>query len=79
MSVTGASINSAGHLVITLSNGQTIDAGSTTGPQVTAAVQPSVTTMTMGDLFSLIQPVIVRVDVTGSGFQASGIRDNNKK
>ena len=68
--ITGASVNSYGHLVMTLSNGKTIDAGSVTGSQVTPAAQPSV--MTMGNLFSLIQPVIVRVDATGSGFQSSG-------
>ncbi len=33
VSITGASVNSAGHLVLTLSNGQTIDAGSVIGPQ----------------------------------------------
>lgn len=72
VSITGASINSEGHLVLTLSNQQTIDAGSVTGPQATSAVQPSGTTITMGDLFSLIQPVIVRVNVKGTGFTASG-------
>jgi S1-C subfamily serine protease len=72
VSITGASVNSAGHLVLALSNGQMVDAGSVTGPQVTPTVQLSSTTMTMGDLFSLIQPVIVRVDVEGPGFQASG-------
>jgi serine protease Do len=70
--ITGASINRDGHLVLTLSDGQTIDAGSVTGPQATPLVQPIGTSMTMGDLFSLLQPVIVRVDAAGSGFQAFG-------
>ena len=33
VSVTGASVNGAGDLILTLSNGQTIDAGSVIGPQ----------------------------------------------
>jgi S1-C subfamily serine protease len=70
--VTGASINGSGHLLITLSSGQTIDAGSAAIPQTTTSPQPNAPSLTMGDLFSLITPVIVRVDVTGPGFQASG-------
>jgi S1-C subfamily serine protease len=37
-SVTGASVNNAGHLVLTLSNGQQVDAGSVVGPQGPAGV-----------------------------------------
>ncbi len=37
-----------------------------------AVGNPSAATMTMVDLISMVQPVIVRVDVEGSGFQASG-------
>jgi S1-C subfamily serine protease len=75
--VTGASVNSAGHLILTLSNGQTLDAGVApvslgTPTAGTPAVQPTGTPLTMGDVFSLIQPAIVRVDVTGQGFTASG-------
>ncbi len=72
VSVSDASVNSDGHLILTLSNGQTIDAGSVSASQTLPATQPNVTTMTMGNLFSLIQPVIVRIDDTGPGFQASG-------
>jgi serine protease Do len=72
VSVTSASINSNGHLILTLSNQQTIDAGNVVAPQATTAPQPTSTTVTMVDLFTLIQPVIVRVDVIGPGFQASG-------
>jgi S1-C subfamily serine protease len=71
-SVTAASVNGAGHLMITLSNGQTIDAGIVVGPQSSSATPSGTALMTMGDLFSLIQPVIVRVDVSGAGFQGSG-------
>jgi S1-C subfamily serine protease len=72
VSITGASVNSAGHMVITLSNGQTIDAGNAAVSQTTSTVTPSTTPLTMGDLFSQIQPIIVWVDVTGQGFTASG-------
>jgi serine protease Do len=74
VSVTGAAINSDGHLMITLSDGKTIDAGVAAGPQTALAAQPAPTstTLTMGDLFTQISPVIVRIDVTGSGFQAAG-------
>jgi S1-C subfamily serine protease len=72
VSVTSASINTAGHLVLTLSNGQTVDAGIVNAPQATPAALPTGTTLTMGDLFSLLQPVIVRVDVKGTGFVGAG-------
>jgi serine protease Do len=51
--------------------------GSTTP---TVATSPAQATLTMGDLITLIQPVLVRVNVSGAGFQASGtgiiIRNN---
>jgi serine protease Do len=71
-SVTGAAINSSGHLILTLSDGKTIDAGVTAGPPVTATVLPTTPVLTMGDIFSQARPVIVRVGVTGQGFSASG-------
>jgi serine protease Do len=78
--VTGASINGEGHLILTLSDGKTLDAGSPAGPTVTTTVTTTPAVITMGDLFALLRPVIVRVNVTGSGFIASGsgviIRDN---
>lgn len=67
--VTGAAVDGSGHLVLTLSDGKTIDAGSVA---VSPAVQLSSTTMTMGDLFSLVTPALVRIEVAGPGFQASG-------
>ena len=42
------------------------------GGQTTPTTVSGGTTMTMGDLISMIQPVIVRVDVTSSSFKASG-------
>lgn len=72
VSVTGASINGSGHLIITLSNGQAIDAGSVNMPQSTVSTQSTTTTMSMANLFTIIQPVIARVDVTSPGFQGSG-------
>jgi serine protease Do len=72
VSVTGGSINSSGHLILTLSNQQTIDVGIVSALQPTTTTTSGNTLMTMGDLFSRIQPVIVRVDVVGPGFQASG-------
>jgi serine protease Do len=72
VSVTGAAINGAGHLVLTLSSGQTIDAGLVIPPQPSPPIQSTAATMTMGDLFSQIRPSIVMIDVTGSGFRASG-------
>jgi serine protease Do len=67
-----ASINNTGHLVITLSNGQSIDAGNVVGTQPATTSPSGSTAISMADLFSLIQPVIVRIDVTGQGFQGSG-------
>jgi S1-C subfamily serine protease len=71
-SVTGATIDSSGHLIMTLSDGKTIDAGVAAGPPVTTTVLPTTNALTMGDLFTLTRPVIVRVGVTGQGFNASG-------
>ena len=49
VSVTGASVDSSENLVITLSNGQTIDVGNVAKTQAASAFQPGVTTLTMGD------------------------------
>lgn len=68
--ITTASINSNGHLEMSLSNGQTIDAGSVTVSQATPSTTGTI--ISMANLFSLFQPVIVRVDVKGPGFQGSG-------
>jgi S1-C subfamily serine protease len=80
VSVTGASVNSSGHLLLTLSNGQTIDAGSVVGPEGPAGPQgpagPSGTTTgsmtSFADIVPQVDPTVVRIDVTLSGGLASG-------
>lgn len=67
--VTGASVNSTGHLVLTLSNGQTIDAGSVAAPQS----GPS--TGSAGSFAAIVprvEPSVVRVDVNIPGGTDSG-------
>ena len=71
-----ASINNNGHLVITLSNGQSIDAGNVVGTQPATTSPSGSTAISMADLFSAIQPVIVRIDVAGPGFSGFRFRDN---
>jgi S1-C subfamily serine protease len=80
VSVTGASVNSSGHLLLTLSNGQTIDAGNVVGPQGPAGPEgpagPSGTSTgsmtSFADIVPQVDPTIVRIDVTLSGGLASG-------
>jgi serine protease Do len=63
--ITSATVNGEGHLVLTLTNGQTIDAGNVVGPAGTSG----------GSFTSLIpqvEPTIVRIDVTLSNGLASG-------
>jgi len=69
ISVTGASVNSAGHLVLALSNGQVIDAGRVVGPQGPAgpAGSPGTSTgpaVSFASLAPQVEPTIVRLDVT---------------
>jgi serine protease Do len=64
-SVTGASVNNTGHLVLALSNGQTIDAGSISNTQNAVINLPS-----FADLISAAKPSVVEINVTatiGSG------------
>ena len=70
-SVTGATVSSAGHLVLTLSNGQTIDAGNVVGPQGPAGISSSVAASFAG-LVPQVEPTIVRIDVTVAKGLASG-------
>jgi serine protease Do len=65
VSVTGASVNNTGHLVLALSNGQTIDAGSISNTQNAVINLPS-----FADLISAAKPSVVEINVTatiGSG------------
>ena len=63
--ISSATINGTGHLVLTLSNGQTIDAGSVVGPQGKPAAS-------FESVVPQVEPAIVRIDVTLSGGIASG-------
>jgi len=69
--VSGASVDNAGHLVLTLSNGATIDAGSVIGPQGPAGPTSS-SASSFDSIVPQVEPVIVRIDVTVSGGLASG-------
>jgi S1-C subfamily serine protease len=69
--ITGASISNIGHLVLTLSNGQTIDAGNAIGPQGVSGTSIS-TTSSFASVVPQVEPTLVRVDVTLSGGLASG-------
>lgn len=68
--LTDASVNDAGHLILTLSNGQTIDAGSVVGPQ--GPTGTSTGYVSFSSIVSQITPVIVRVNVTLRNGLASG-------
>ena len=58
--VSGANVNSSGHLVLTLSNGQTIDAGSAVGP-------PGPAGLAFNTIVPQVEPTIVRINVTVTG------------
>ena len=65
VSVTGGTVNSSGHLILTLSSGKTIDAGDVGGTP--ASIPASFT-----NVISQIEPSIVRVNVTLSNGTSSG-------
>jgi serine protease Do len=71
VSVASASVDNSGHLVLTLSNGQTINAGSVVGPQGPPGNSTSPTSP-FAAIAAEIAPMIVRIDVTIRGGQASG-------
>jgi serine protease Do len=70
VSVSSASVNGSGHLILTMSSGQTIDAGSVVGP---AGISTGPGT---GDSFAAViaqvEPKIVRIDCTVTGGLDSG-------
>jgi S1-C subfamily serine protease len=73
VSVTGATVNSSGHLIITMSNGQTIDAGSVVGPQGPAGTSgSSAASASFADVVPQVTTKIVRIDVTVQGGMDSG-------
>jgi serine protease Do len=61
VSITGASVNNTGHLVLALSNGQTIDAGSISNQQNAAINLPS-----FASLISAVKPSVVEINVTAT-------------
>jgi serine protease Do len=63
-------INNTQSQIAALKSGGTAPIGETS--QNNPTTQSVATTMSMVNLLPLVQPVIVRIDVTGSGFQASG-------
>jgi serine protease Do len=73
--ISTASVNANGHLILTMSNGQTIDAGSVMGPQ--GPIGPAGVLQTSGGdtaaaAIALVEPKIVRIDCTVPGGLASG-------
>jgi len=69
--VSGASVDSSGHLVLTLSNGSTIDAGSVIGPQGPPGPTSS-SASSFDSIVPQVEPAIVRIDVTVTGGLDSG-------
>jgi serine protease Do len=73
LSISSATVNASGHLILTMSNGQTIDAGYVVGP---AGAAGTATGPGSGDSFASviaqIEPKIVRIDCTVTGGLDSG-------
>ena len=67
VSVSGASVNSAGHLILTMSSGQTIDAGVVGG---TSGTSTAVTNFAVA--VAQVGPALVRIDCTVQGGLDSG-------
>jgi S1-C subfamily serine protease len=74
VSITGATVNSSGHLVLTLSSGQTIDAGTVVGPQgpTGSAGTSNSSIADFSGIVPRVEPTIVRIDVTQAKGIASG-------
>lgn len=68
--ISAATVDSSGHLVLTLSNGETMDAGSVVGPQGPAG--PTGSTPSFDSVVPQVEPAIVRIDVNVSGGLDSG-------
>jgi serine protease Do len=61
VSIIGASIDGTGHLIIKLSNNQTIDAGSIPSTQSVSVNAPS-----FADIITLVEPSVVEIDVSAT-------------
>lgn len=71
ISITGASVNTEGHLILKLSNGQIIDAGYIVGPTGPAGSSVG-SSASFIDVVPQIEPAIVRIEVTFTQGVASG-------
>jgi serine protease Do len=71
VSITSANVNSAGHLVLTFSNGQSIDAGNVIGPQGAPGASTG-SAASFASVIPQVEPEIVRIDVTISQGLESG-------
>jgi len=69
VSVTSASVNASGHLIITLSNGQTTDAGYVIGPE---GSEGSAENISASSLVTKITPSLVYIDVLTPFGEGSG-------
>ncbi|MDD5082129.1 MAG: trypsin-like peptidase domain-containing protein [Dehalococcoidales bacterium] len=69
--ITNASINSNGHLVLTLSSGQTLDVGNVTG-SLGPSGDSTVSAGSFASVVPRVEPAIVRIDVTVAGGLDSG-------
>lgn len=69
--VSGATVDSSGHLVLTLSNGETINAGIVVGPQGPAGPTSS-SASSFDSVVTQVESKIARIDVTVSGGLDSG-------
>lgn len=67
--VSSASVNTSGHLILKLSNGQTIDAGYVIGPEGPQGVD---FTSSFATIVPQIEPSIVRIDVATPSLLSSG-------
>ena len=74
VSITAASVDDSGHLILTLSDGQTIDAGSVIGPQGPPGTSGTSvgSAATFSTIIPEVEPTIVRIDVTITNGLSSG-------
>lgn len=73
-SVASATVNSSGHLILTMSTGQTIDAGVVLGPQGPAGLSGTSNggAVSFASIIPQVEPKIVRIDCSVVGGLSSG-------
>ena len=69
--IAAAAVDNAGHLILTLTDGQTKDAGYVVGPQGPTGPASS-SAVTFDSVVPQVEPAIVRIDVTVTGGLYSG-------